>query len=86
MAGHGTAVGQMQPDRFCLGDEVTNGENDALADQHAVAAALGPERLGGERIGGNHRPQPHQCRESLVEIVVVVFRLGLQRRRHLPIG
>ena len=41
MAGHGTAIGKMQPDRFRLGDEITDGEYHALADENSVSGPLG---------------------------------------------
>src|SRR5947208_2851960 len=44
----------MQPDRFRLSDEITDGEHHAVADQHAVSGALGAQRLGREGIGGGN--------------------------------
>ena len=60
VAGHDAAVVEVQPDRLGLGDQIADGEHQAvLADQHAVAGALGAERLGGEGIGRDDRAQPH---------------------------
>ena len=86
MAGNRAAVREMQPDRFRLGDEVADGEHHAVADQDAVAGALGAERLGGEGIGGNDGAQSHQRGQGALEIIGVILRLGLDGMRHLPIA
>jgi hypothetical protein len=47
---HRAPIREVKPDRLRLGDEVADGEHDAVADQHAIARPLGPERLGGEGV------------------------------------
>src|SRR5215472_13075652 len=61
----------MQPDCFCLGDEIADGENHALADQHAVAAALGPKKahwlttpLGWESFGYQPSDTPRVTKQD----------------------
>ena len=44
----------MQPDRFRLGDQVADGEYDAVADQHPVSGALDQVFLAGDA-----RPMHH---------------------------
>jgi hypothetical protein len=40
----------MQPDRLRLGDEITDSEDDAIANENTVARPFGSEGLGCERI------------------------------------
>src|SRR6516164_8576618 len=77
VTGNRAAVREVQPDRFRLGDEVSDGEHHALADQDAVAGALGAQRLGGERVGGNDGTQPHQRGQGSLEVIGVNHRVGL---------
>ena len=87
VARHHAAVIEMQPDRLGLGDQVPDGEHHAvLADQHAVAGALGAERLGRERVARDDRMQPHHRGERLVQVVAVVLRSRLHRGRNLEVG
>ncbi len=47
MTGRDAAVAEGQPDLLGLGDQIADRENDAVvADEDAVAGALGTERLG----------------------------------------
>ena len=57
-----------------------------VADQHAVAGALGAKRLCGERIGRNDGAQPHHRGQRCLEVVSVVFRLRLEAMWHLPVA
>src|SRR6266849_2117000 len=86
VTGNRAAIRKMQPDRFRLGDEITDGEYHALADENSVTGALGAQRLCGEGIGGNDGPQPHQRGQRSFEIKGVILRLGLDGMRHLPIA
>jgi hypothetical protein len=86
VTGDRAAIRKMQPDRFRLGDEITDGEHHALADEDAVAGPLGAQRLCGESIGGNDGAQPHQRGQRALEVIGVVLRLGLDGMRHLPIA
>ena len=51
------AVAEMQPDGFRLGDQIADGEDQAVADDDAVAGALDAQRFGGEGVGRNDRMQ-----------------------------
>jgi len=87
MAGHHAAVVQVQPDRLGLGNQIADRQHHAiLADQDGVARALGAERLRREGIARNDRVQAHHRGKGLIEIIAVVLRLRLHRRRHLVIG
>ena len=84
--GHDAAVAQGEPDLLGLGDQIADGEHDAVfADQHAVAGALGAERLGGEGVGRHDRADADDGAERAIEIVVVVLRLRLRAGRHRPV-
>ena len=61
MARHRAAVIERDPDRVRFGNQVADGENESVAaDEHAVAGALGAERLGSEGVlrhdGAQRRP------------------------------
>ena len=57
MAFHHVAVAEMQPDGLRFGDQIADGQHQAVVDQHAVAGALDAERFGGEAIGRDDRMQ-----------------------------
>ena len=86
VAGNRAPVREMEPDGLGLGNEVADGEHHAVANQNAVAGALGAERLGGEGVGRNDRPQPHHRGQGGLEVIAVILRLGLVGSRHLPIA
>ena len=44
------AVAEMQPHGVGFGDQIANGENKAIIDQHAIAGTLGAERISREGI------------------------------------
>ena len=50
---HHAAIAKMQPYGVGFGDQIANGEYDTIVDQHAVAGALGAQRVGGEGIRRN---------------------------------
>ena len=47
---HGAAIVERKPDRFRFRDQVADRQHNAVADENAVAAALGAERFGGEGV------------------------------------
>src|SRR6516164_4472777 len=58
MTRYGTATGGGEPDRLGLGDEIADGQDEAvLADQYTAAGAFGAERPGREGVLRNRRPQ-----------------------------
>jgi hypothetical protein len=67
-ADHVAVVGG-EPDGARLGDEVADGEHEAVvADHHAAAGALGAEHLRRERVLGNLGAQADDAIERRVEI------------------
>ena len=84
MAFHHAAVAEMQPDGFGLGDQIADGQHQSVVDQHAVAGALGAERVRAEGVGRDDRMQADHRRQRAVEIEAVVAGAGLVRRRHFP--
>ena len=86
MALHDAAVAEMQPDGFGLGDEIADGQHQPVVDQHAIAGALGAERLRAEGVGRDDRMQPDHRGQRAVEIETVIARARLVRRRHFPFG
>ena len=86
MAFHHVAVAEMQPDGLRFGDQIADGQHQAVVDQHAVAGALDAERLGGEAVGRDDRMQADHRGQRALEVVRVVLRARLRRRRHLPFG
>jgi hypothetical protein len=81
---HDIAVGQMQPDGLGFGDQIADRQHKAVADQHAVAGALHPERIGSEGIGRDNRMQADHRRQRTIEIVGIIFRPRLHPGRHFP--
>ncbi len=76
-----------EPDRLGLGDQVADGEDEAVvADDDAVAGALGTEDRRGEGIFRNARLQSHDGVERALQIEFNVRRIGLQRRREGPVS
>ena len=51
MTFHHMAVAEMQPDSGGFRDQVADGQHQPVVDQHAVAGALDPQRLGGKAVG-----------------------------------
>ena len=86
MAFHHAAVAEMQPDGRGLGDQVADGQHQAVVDQHAVAGALDPQRFGGEAVGRDDRMQTDHRGQRALEIVGIVLRARLRRGWHLPFG
>ena len=87
MAGHRAAVVEREPDRLGLGDQIADGQNEAVAaNEDAVAGALGAERLRREGVGRNDRAHADHAGQRALEIVAIVLRLGLHRGRHLPVA
>ena len=84
MALHHPAVAEMQPDGVGLGDQIADGEHEAIVDQHAIAGALDAERIGREGIGRNDRMQADHRGQSALEIVGIILRTRLHRLRHFP--
>ena len=86
MAFHHPAVAEMQPDGLGLGDQIADGQHQPVADHHAIAGALGAERLGGEGIGRNDGMQPDHRGQRALEVEPKILRARLDRRRHFPFG
>src|SRR2546429_1857135 len=76
----------MQPDGFRLGDEITDGEYHALADENSVAGPLGAQRLRGEGIGGNDGPPPPPRGPRSLAIKSGNLPPGPGGQRHPPIA
>ena len=70
------AVAEMQPDGFGLGDQIADGQHQAVVDQHAVAGALGAKRVGGEGVGRDDRMQADHRAKRALEVVAVVLGRG----------
>ena len=86
-AGHVAAVDQREPDRLRLGDEIADGQNQPVGtDQHAIAGALGAQRVGGEGIRRDDGAHAHHGGQRGFKIVGIVRGLGLRSRRYLPIA
>src|SRR6185436_19806985 len=84
-ADHRALVGG-HPDRARLGDQVADGEDEAvLADDDAVADALGAEQRRGERVVGHDRAQVHHRVERAIELEAPVFRLRPKLLRECPV-
>src|SRR5262245_4102785 len=84
MSLHDMAVAEMQPDSLGFGDQITDGEHEAVVDQHAVARALDPERIGSKSIGRDNRMKTDDRGERALKIVAVVVHAWLNPRRHPP--
>ena len=69
VAFHHAAVAEMQPDGLGFGDQIADGQHQAVVDQHAVAGALDAERLGGEGVGRDDRMQADHRGQRALEIV-----------------
>ena len=86
MAFNDTPVAEMQPDGLGLGDQVADGQHQAIVDQHAVAGTFGAEGLGGEGVRRNDGVQAEHGRQRAIEIVAVILGPRLHGRRHFPFG
>ena len=87
VARHRAAVAQGEPNRFRLGDQITDGEDKAIiATEHAMAGALGAQRLRGESVRRNDRVQPDHCGERAIEVIAVIPRFRLGGGRNLPVA
>src|SRR6185437_4317631 len=76
----------MQPNGRSLGDQIADGEHQAVVDQHAVAGALDAQGLGGEAVGRDNRMQPDHRGQRALEIIRIVLRARLRGGRHFPFG
>src|SRR6185295_17527955 len=83
---HDALVGG-EPDGARLGDEVADGEDEAVvADHDAVADALGAEDLRGERVLRDLRAQLHDRVERAVQVEAPVLRTRAHLHRELPVA
>ena len=69
-----------------FGDQIADGQHQAVVDQHAVAGALGAQRLGGEGVGRDDRMQADHRGKRAIEIETVVAPRAAVRKRHFPFG
>src|SRR3954468_20392026 len=84
---HHHALVRGEPDGACLGDEVADGQDEAVvADYDAVADALGAEDLRGERVLRNLRAQLHDRVERPVQVEAPVLRTRAHLHRELPVA
>ncbi len=81
---HYMPAAEMQPDGFRLRDQIADGENQSVADQHAIARPLGSERIRGEGIRGNDRVNAHHRRQRMFQIEFVVVGARLRTGRDTP--
>ena len=87
VAGHRTPVAQRQPDRVRLGDQIADGQDEAIAaNDDAVTGALGAERFRRERVRRHGCAQRHHTGQGLIEIEGIILRLRLHGGRHLPVA
>jgi hypothetical protein len=84
VAFHHPAVAKMQPDGFRLGNQIADRQHQPVVDHHAIAGALGTQRIGAEGVGRDDRVQADHRRKHPIEIEAVVAGAGLIRRRHFP--
>src|SRR6185312_10840240 len=85
MARDGATIDRVEPDGLRLGDEISDRQHHPiLADDDAVAGALGAERLRREAVGGHGRPHGHGRRQRALEIEIPIFGLGLRLSRNVP--
>ena len=86
MAFDHAAVAEMQPDRLGFGDQIADRQHQSVIDHHAIAGALGPERLRGKGVGRDDGVQAYDGGKRAIEIETVIARAGLIRGRHSPFG
>ena len=85
MAGNRALAPEVNPNRLGLGQQVADGQDDAVAaDQRTVPDPLGAQDVRREGVRGNKRANADDGAQSVVQLVVVVFRLWLHDRP-LPI-
>jgi putative membrane protein len=78
VAGHHFAAAERDPDVVGLGDQIADGEHDAVAaHQHAMAGALRAQRLRRERVRRNGGADADHRGQSLVQLEIVVLLPGL---------
>ena len=87
VAGHRPTVAQREPDRVRFGDQIADGQDQAVAaNDDTVAGTLGAERFRGERIRGHGYAQRHHAGQGQLEIVAIILGLRLRRGRHFPVA
>ena len=87
MARHRTAVTERNPDRLRFGNQIADGQHQAVvANEDAVAGALGAERLRGECVRWYGGMQSDHGRQRVLEIEAVIIGLRLRGGRHLPVA
>ena len=84
MARRDAAVMHVDPDGLGLGDQVADREDQAVAEQHAVAGALVAERLRGEGVGRDDGMQADDRGQRALEVVAVVLGARLRGGGHFP--
>ena len=85
-ADHHALVGG-HPDRARLGDQVADGEDEAVvADHHAIPHPLRAEDLRGERVLRDLGAQLHDRVERPVEVEAPVLRTRAHLHRELPVA
>ena len=86
MPRHDAAVQRRDPDRFGLGDEIADRQDQPVAaDGDAAAHALGTEDRRREGILGNLRAHGHDRLERRVEVEPDILRIRLQLRGKSPL-
>ena len=74
-----------QPDFFGLGNQVADGDDEAIIpNDNALARPLRAERLGGEGIVRGACPKGNHCGQSVLEVIAESSRIGLVLRRDFP--
>ena len=87
VTGHRAPVVQREPERVRLSDQVTDGQNEAVAaNDDAITGALSAECVRRKGVGRHGCAQRHHAREREFEIVGVILRLRLHGGRHLPVA
>ena len=70
MTRHRAAIVERDPDRVGFGDQITDGQDQAVAaNEDAVAGALGAERFRGKGVGRHGGAQADHGGERALKIV-----------------
>ena len=86
MAGYRIAAVRGQPNCLRFGDQIADGQHQALvADDDAITAALSTQNIGGERLFGNFGAQQHHRRQCLVQVKVDRLWIRLHGLRKSPV-
>ena len=90
MARHSTAGMVDQPDGLGFGDQIADGQHQAIRrarrrDGHAAAGALSAQRVSGEGIGRDNSAQLNHGAQGGLKVVAVVAEVRLEIERDLPI-